>query len=109
MFAAMVGTPDEGFSAWKHDFIEDGKDRWGGGMCWGYLEDGDCDPCFGCRGHRPVLTIGPSGIATMSHNVPEWQRKLQSLGFQPVGSTGGSRDPRAATAVPTRSYSSAHM
>jgi len=77
----------ETFESWLHDFVDDGTSNWGVGVCWEYLEDGDCE--FHCGGAHPVLKIGATSV-TMNHAVPEWQRRLRFVGFTTAGSAGGS-------------------
>lgn len=78
------------FLAWQDDFIADGKERWGVGNCWSYLEQGSCDFCRGDA--HPTLSLNGGTAdhplsAKMDRYVPSWVQLLRGNGFRYNGAT----------------------
>jgi len=80
----------DGFDSWKSDFIDDGKKKWGVGVCWDYMEDGEChDMCIYRHSPEahPTVTVscnentGKTEVK-MSKYVEIWVTRLRSLGCE---------------------------
>ena len=76
------------FFAWKQDYISSGLTKYGSGVCWDWIEAGQCpfsESGFGCGHMHPKITLRSDGQggckASLSTKVPHWIKLLKRIHF----------------------------
>lgn len=70
---------------WKDKYVTEGKTKWGMGLCWDYMEDGECSALCSYPGNRiahPKIIKNNRTEIKMDKDVNEWVNMLRSLGIQ---------------------------
>eukprot|EP00808_Paulinella_micropora_P020494 g52845.t1 len=94
-----IDDPDEdipddyvGFDEWKHNCISRESKTWGKGVCWAYMERGECDE-FKHYGAHPTVTLSGgteqvpllTAKVTQSRFVPAWDSTYENWGSVTTG------------------------
>ena len=76
----------DAFFAWQQNYIDSGFKKHGSGVCWDWIESGQCPSLqsgLPCRHKHPKITLRSDGQggceASLSTKVPHWVKLLNHL------------------------------
>jgi hypothetical protein len=72
------------FGQWTRRYVNGGKQKWGRGNCFDFLERG---VCFGCSYNHPQLTlrVTGAGVEARPKRLAPWCQALEALEFKYQG------------------------
>ena len=78
----------DAFFAWQQNYIDSGFKKHGSGVCWDWIESGQCPSLqsgLPCRHKHPKITLRSDGQggceASLSTKVPHWVKLLKGINF----------------------------
>ena len=79
------GADYETLDQWTARHIEEGREKWGHGNCFDWLNPGA--HCFGCHYNHPQLTLAVTGLVVEARpkRLAPWCRALEAMKFKYQG------------------------